>query len=101
MFKIGKYTVIYHQKENKIMVEKKENGVIKKIMIRRTVYQIILIHERAEMITFSHYKVRGRWSYKDSREQTSCNRRHVVSEINRLLKVENGEEIVSNWFGRP
>lgn len=94
---IGKYTIIYHEESKKIMVENKKG---EKIRIHYKVYKIILIHERAEMIVFSHYLNRKKWRYKDSRSG-NCNRKHIIDELNRMLKINYGQELVTNWFGNP
>ena len=46
---------------------------------------IHLRHVSGDVVTFKHYKHRGKWMWNDSRSAGPCGESHVQSEIARMV----------------
>lgn len=93
----GNYSIVFDTSIRRIFPKNRHGKSVPVTLVKH----VIRLRHKAEKddsndIILSRYKHQGKWFWRDSRDASSCNRQHIVNQVQRMLKIDNPNEFVRN-----
>lgn len=67
-----------------------KNGKSMRITLIKHTIAVKHVHDTEEIL-FTRYKHQSRWYFRDSRNEKSITRNHIVNELTRMLRITSPE----------